>query len=264
MVANVRTNEAAVDDTRPMNPASSAFVGKVLLVSNDAIASKQLTDSMQRFALLPELCSEVPSALERLNRAKFEAVIVDFRLGSQAGAILEAARHSPSNKHAVLFTVSDSELETAGAFRARSTFILRRPLSAASIDLSLRAAYGLIVRESRRYFRCPVEVPVAILTAATQTVHGRTVNVSEGGMSIATAASLEPSEPVRLQFALPGDEFQFELESTVCWAKEQGAGLQFTSSSLLGIAKLKAWLSRRLEETFPQNVRDKFSKVPQG
>jgi uncharacterized protein (TIGR02266 family) len=246
-----------------MNPAASAFVGKVLLVSNDAIAIEQLTDSMQRFALFTEQRSEVSTALERLNRAKFEAVIVDLRLGSQAEAVLEGVRHSPSNKHAVVFTVSDSEVETTGAFRAGSTFVLRRPLSAASIDVSLKAAYGLIVRERRRYFRCPVEVPVAILRAAMQTVHGRTVNVSEGGMSINTITSLRPGNPVQLQFVLPGNAFQFELEATVRWAKEQGMGLQFTSSSRHRTAKLQEWLSRRLEETIPQSVRDKFSKLPQ-
>ncbi len=246
-----------------MSPASSAFVGKVLLVSNDAVAIKQLTESMQRFALFVEQRSEVSSALERLNRAKFEAVIVDLRLGSQAEAVLEGVRHSPSNKHAVVFTVSNSEFETTRAFRAGSTFILRRPLSAAAIDLSLKAAYGLIVRERRRYFRCPVEVPVAIFGAAMQTVHGHTVNVSEGGMSITIAASLGAGDTVQLQFALPGNEFQFELESTVCWVKERQVGVQFASFSLDRTSKLQEWLSRRLEETIPQFVRDKFSKFPQ-
>lgn len=245
-----------------MNPASSAFVGKVLLVSNDPIAIKQLTDSMQRFALFAEQRSEPSSALERLNRAKFEAVIVDLRLGTQAEALLEGIRHSPSNKHAVVFTISDSEFETSRAFRAGSTFILRRPLSGASIDLSLRAAYGLIVRERRRYFRCPVDVPVAILRAAMQTVQGQTLNVSEGGMSITTAALLERN-PVQLQFALPGKKFKFELESTLCWTKDEQAGMRFNSSSRHQTARLQEWLSRRLEEAIPQSIRDKFSKLPQ-
>jgi ActR/RegA family two-component response regulator len=244
-----------------MNPASSAFVGKVLLVSNDATAIMQLTDSLQRFALFAEQSSEASSALERLNRAKFEAVIVDLKLGSQAETVLDGVRNSPSNKHAVVFTITDSEGKTTAAFRAGSTFILRRPLSAASIDLSLKAAYGLIVRERRRYFRCPVDVPVAILRTALPMAHGHTVNISEGGMSVATATSFRPGEPVELQFILPGDEFQFVLESRVCWAKEQGIGLQFTSSSLHRTAKLQEWLSRRLEETIPQSVRDKFSKL---
>lgn len=240
--------------------ASSGFVGRVLLVSEDAIAIEQLRESMQRFALSVEHCSEVPSALERLKLSKFEAVIVDFRLGSQAGAVLHEARQSASNEHSVLFTVSDNQAETTDAFKAGSTFVLRRPLSAASIDLSMKAAYGLIVRERRRYFRCPVEAPVAIHRAAMQTLHGRTVNVSEGGMCITTAASLGPGDWVQLQFTLAGDEFQFALESTVCWAKEQALGLRFRSSHQT--AKLQEWLSRRLEEGLPQSVRDKFSNVP--
>jgi ActR/RegA family two-component response regulator len=244
-----------------MNSPSPAFAGRVLLVSNDAIAIEQLSESMQRFALFPDQCPDVASALERLKRVKFEAVVVDFQLGSQAAAVLEGARQSASNEHAVVFTVSGSEAEAAEAFKAGSTFVLRRPLSATSIDLSLKAAYGLIVRERRRYFRCPVEVPVVILRTAMQTVHGHTVNISEGGMSVTAAVPLGPGDQAQLQFNLPGDEFQFVLESTVCWAKEPRLGLQFLSPDQT--SKLQEWLSRRLEDAMPQSVMDKFSTLPQ-
>ena len=241
-------------------PASSAFVGRVLLVSDEVITIQQLSESMQRFALSVEPCTEVCSALARLRRSKFEAVIVDFRLGSQAGAVLEEARHSASNEHAVLFTVSDNEAETTDAFKAGSTFVFRRPLSPASIDLSLKAAYGLIVRERRRYFRCPMEAPVVILRTSMPTVHGHSVNISEGGMSITTVASLGPGDDVQLQFTLVGDEYRFALESTVCWARQQRLGLEFRASQQT--SKLQEWLSRRLEEEIPQSVRDKFANVP--
>lgn len=244
-----------------MNAPSPASIGRVLVVSNDPIAIKQLGESMQRFALIPEPYSDVPSALERLKRAKFEAVVVDFQLGSEAGVVLEKTRQSASSQHAVLFTISDGEMEEADAFKAGSTFILRRPLSAASIDSSLKAAYGLIIRERRRYFRCPVEIPVAILGPAMHTVQGRTVNISEGGMAVTTAALLQPSAQVQLHFSLPGDGFQFVLESTVCWAQEQRLGLRFLSSHQA--SNLQEWLSRRLEDAMPQSVRDKFSPLSQ-
>ncbi len=76
-------------------------------------------------------------------------------------------------------------------------------------------------------------------------------------MCVTTAASLGPGDWVQLQFTLVGDEFQFEFESTVCWAKEQRFGLQFRSPH--ETPKLQEWLSRRLEEDIPQFVRDKFS-----
>lgn len=244
-----------------MNSPSPAFVGRVLLVSNDALTIEQLSESIKRFALLPEQCPDVLFALERLQRAKFEAVVVDFRLGSQCEAVrLEGVRQSASNEHAVVFAVSEGEGEAAEAFEAGSTFLLRRPLSAASIDLSLKAAYGLIIRERRRYFRCPVEVPVAILRTAMTTIRGHTVNISEGGMSVTVAAPLGLGDQARLQFTLPGDDSQFVLESTVCWAQERRFGLQFLSPHQT--SRLQEWLSRRLEAAMPQSVRDKFFNLP--
>jgi hypothetical protein len=188
-------------------------------------------------------------------------VIVDFRLGDKAGEVVQGTRKAASNEHAVIFTVSDGEEEAAQAFKVGSTFLLRRPLSASSIELSLKAAYGLIVRERRRYFRCPVEVPVAILVANRPTVYGRSVNISEGGMAVtAAAAPIKPGDTSRLHFTLPGDDFEFRLESTVCWLKEHKLGLQFLSPHQ--ISRLQEWLSSRLEEAMPQAVRDKFSAFP--
>jgi ActR/RegA family two-component response regulator len=245
-----------------MNSPASAFVGKVLLVSDDATTIAQLSEQMHRFALFLEQCSDAASALARLQRSKFEAVIVDFRIGSQAGEVVEGTRNAASNEHAVVFTVSDGEEEAAKAFKAGSTFLLRRPLSASSIDLSLKAAYGLIVRERRRYFRCPVEVPVAIVRTSMLTAHGRSDNVSEGGMAVTVAAPIGPGDQTRLHFTLPGDDYEFQLESTVCWAKEQRFGLQFLSPHQT--SRLQEWLSSRLEEALPQSVRDKFSTFPPG
>jgi ActR/RegA family two-component response regulator len=243
-----------------MNSPSPAFVGRVLLVSDDATTIEQLSEPIQRLALAVEQCCDVASALSRLQRAKFEAVIVDFRLGAQAGEVVAGTRNAASNEHAVVFTISDGQEEASDAFKAGSTFLLRRPLSASSIDQSLKAAYGLIVRERRRYFRCPVEVPLAILATGMLTAYGQTVNISEGGMALTAAAPLKPGDQSRLHFTLPGDDFEFQLESTVCWAREQRLGLQFLSPHLT--SRLQEWLSSRLEETMPQSIRDRFSAFP--
>src|ERR1039458_4664756 len=164
--------------------APSASMAGVLLVSNDAITIKQFSASMQQLAMSPEVCAEVRAALDLLNRRKFEAVIVDLQLGDQANAVVEKVRLSPANRTAVIFTISDSDPESAGAFKAGSNFVLRRPLSLASIDRNLKVAYGLIVRERRRYFRCPVDIPATICGPAEPEIHGQTLNISEGGVAI--------------------------------------------------------------------------------
>jgi ActR/RegA family two-component response regulator len=242
-------------------PAPSVSIAGVLVVSNDAVTIQQLSESMQQLAMSPEVCAEVLTALGLLNRRKFEAVIVDLRLGDQASAVVEKVRLSPANRTAVIFTISDGDAETASAFKAGSNFVLRRPLSLTSIDRSLKVAYGLIVREHRRYFRYPVEIPATICGPAKAEIHGQTLNISEGGIAITTPVSLETGIRVQVEFTLPGHESRFAVGAAVCWCKERYLGLQFTSLSPHLSSELQEWLARRLEESLPPSVADKFRKL---
>ena len=241
-------------------PAPSQTVGGVLLVSNDAATIEQLSESMRQLAMSPEICADVQAALGLLDLRKFEAVMVDLQVGGQVSTVLEKVRLSPSNRTAVLFTISGNDAETASAFKAGSNFVLTRPLSPASIDRNLKVAYGLIVRERRRYFRCPVEIPATICKPPASEIHGRTMNISEGGIAVATSVSLEPGIKVQVQFTLPGHETPFAVDATICWSNETYLGLQFTSLTPDLTSELQEWLSRRLEQSLPQSVADKFRK----
>ena len=242
-------------------PAATAAIGSVLLVCSDAGTIKLVSASVQQLAMFPEVYVEVGEALSVMNRRKYEAVIVDLQIGNQARTILEKVRLSPSNRTAVIFAISDSDEETAGAFKEGSNFVMRRPLSPSSVERTLKVAYGMIVRERRRYFRCPVEIAAAIKSADMPVVHGRTLNISEGGMAINTSLSLKPGLPVTVQFTLPDHTNRFEVDATVCWSKEGYLGFQFTSLSAQLTSELQEWLARQLEETFPESVADKFRSV---
>jgi ActR/RegA family two-component response regulator len=241
-------------------PAPSVSAGGVLLVCDDAATITQLSESMQQLAMSPEVCAEVSTALVLLNQRKFDAVVVDLQLGAQANTILERMRLSTWNRTAVLFTISDSDAETTSAFKAGSNFVLQRPLSPISIDRSLKVAYGLIVRERRRYFRCPVEIPVTISRPSMPEIYGQTVNISGGGLAVAASAGLDPEIKVKVQFTLPGRKKPFATDAVICWGKETSLGLQFTSLSSDLTSELQEWLSERLEEGLPQSVADKFRK----
>jgi len=242
-------------------PPSFVSIAGALLVSNDAVTIKELCDSMQQLAISAEVCVEVPTALALLNRRKFDAVIVDLHLGAEANAVLEQVRRSSSNRTSVMFTVSESDAETVSAFKAGSNFVLRRPLSLPSIGRSLRIAYGLILRERRRYFRCPVKIPVAICRTGMENVHGQAMNISESGMAISTSVWLPPGVKVRVHFTLPGNASQFVVTAAIRWCKESCLGLQFTSVSPNLTSELQDWLLRRLEENLPAPLADKFRNL---
>jgi CheY-like chemotaxis protein len=240
--------------------APSVPIGRALLVCNDPATIKPLTKSMEQLAISTEVCDEV-AAPGLFNRRKFGAIVVDRQLGDQAQMLLEKVRHSPSNRTSVIFTISDSDAETAVAFKDGSNFVLRRPLSESSTNQNLRAAYGLILREQRRYFRCPVNVPAALKCPGMQEVCGHVVNISEGGIAIMASVLLKPGVEVQAQFTLPGYDSQFAVKAAICWCRDGYMGLRFISLSAELRTKLQDWLSRRLEQTLPESVASKFRKL---
>jgi len=239
-------------------------VGLALLVSADPVTIHQFNHALKELSISSDVCQEVPAADGLLNRQKFEAIIVDLQLGEQCGMILDEVHLSSSNRTAVTFGISNNNADTTAAFRKKSQFVFERPLSAESIHKTLKPAYGLILRERRRYFRCPVSIPVIIQRESRQEVRCSSVNVSGGGMALSTQVPLVPGEHVRVQFTLPDREAPVLAESTICWSKTGHLGVRFVSISDDHKSELQAWLSQKLEQTLPAFVADQFRKAESG
>lgn len=235
-------------------------IGLALLVSADPATIQQFSRALQELSILSDVCREVPAAVGLLNRQKFDAVIVDLQMGEQSGMVLDEARLSPANRTAVTFAISGNDAE-ATAFRKKSGFVFERPLSTQSIHKTLKPAYGLILRERRRYFRCPLSVPVFILRRGQPDIRCEGVNVSEGGMALSVSIPLNPEEKVRVRFTLPGLDVPFSAEVTICWWKTGQVGVRFVSLSKEQESVLQGWLSKKLEEMLPEFVAGKFRKM---
>lgn len=236
-----------------MSESSNAKpIGTALIVSEDAVATRYLAEAMQELALSVEVCIKVSDALDRVKHSKLEVCVIDFLLGSQATRFLEQVRASASNRTAITFAITSSSSETAQVLKRGSSFALERPLTSDSIRHTFNAAYGLIVRERRRYFRCPISVPAAASGKGESEVFGKTVNVSERGMAISTSTPLMPGAEVTMQFTLTNPQLAITAECKVCWRNNKGqSGLSFLFlPSNLG-SDLQAWLGRRLEQQVP-------------
>ncbi len=235
-------------------------IGLALLVSADLVTIQQFSFALQELSISPDACPDGPSAGLLLKRRKFDAVIIDLQLGEQSGVLLDELRLSSSNRTAVTFGISDDDAEVTAAFRKKSQFIFERPISAQSINKTLKPAYGLILRERRRYFRCPVSIPVNIRGENMQEVWCNSVNISEGGMALSMLVSLVAGDNVRVQFALPDHEATCSVESTICWSNTGHLGVRFVSISDEEKSELQIWLSQKLEETLPEFVAGQFQR----
>jgi CheY-like chemotaxis protein len=233
------------------------------LVSADPVTIQQFSLALRELSISPDACQDAASAGLLLKRRKFDAVIIDLQLGEQSGLILDEVRLSASNRTAVSFGIGDNDAEATAAFRKKSQFVFERPLSPQSIHKTLKPAYGLILSERRRYFRCPVSIPVIIQRENRDDIRCNTVNISAGGMSLSTNVPLVPGESVRIQFTLPDHETPLLTGSMLCWSKAGHLGVRFVSMSDKDKSELQVWLTQKLEETLPKIVAGQFRKAEQ-
>ncbi|HEV2728812.1 MAG TPA: PilZ domain-containing protein [Terriglobales bacterium] len=236
-------------------------IGVALLVSADSETIQHVSHALEELSITPDVSREVPAAICLLNRRKFDAVIVDLQLGEPSGKVLDEVHLSKSNRTAVTFAISGIDAVPTAALRQKSSFVFDRPLSPQSIRSTLRPAYGLILRERRRYFRCPISIPVVILRRPMWAVRCSSVNISEGGMALSTFVPLKPGEEVQIQFTLPGYSAPYSAEATICWWKTGHLGVRFVSLSQENKSELQVWLAQKLEELLPDFVTATFQKA---
>ena len=241
-------------------PALHPIVGRALLVSNDSNVIRQLNNSMQQFAIAADICRDLATAANLINIRKFEAIVVDLALGEQGIDVLERIRRSPSNQNSVTFAVVDSDGVADAKFQPN--FIIAKPLTEDLIGSVLKAALGLIIRDYRRYFRCPLVVPVLIRLEGMAKVPCTMMNISEGGLAVNTVVHFNPGTAVKVEFTLPGKPTAFALDAEICWCDGKGlAGLHFRPASLEHRQRLQSWLSEKIEEGIPEPMARLFQKM---
>ena len=233
-------------------------IASALLVSDDGGIIEEFKIPLRQLSISSDVCRDGPAAISLLKCRKFDAVIVDLQLGQECGTVLDELRLSASNRTTVTLAVSGGEGVSTAASRKKVGFVIERPLSPLSVRGALKAAYGLILRERRRYFRCPISIPVVILRPDVPAVRCDSVNVSEGGMALSTFVPLKPGEKVQVQFTLPGHKAPLLMESTICWRKTGHIGVRFISLSPLSTSELQDWLAGKLEKALPDFVAKEF------
>ncbi len=159
------------------------------------------------------------------------------------------ARKSPSNRTAVVFAVSSDTAYRQQALAQGANFVFERPFILAEIRNVLRAAYDLMIRERRRYFRCAAELPILLVKKTSGTdIRCTTINVSSSGMALATPSSLTLGEEVEIVLLLQGG-LTIRASGTVVWDDKHGkSGISFRCRTPQMQAALDSWLGAHFFE----------------
>jgi DNA-binding response OmpR family regulator len=188
---------------------------------------------------------DADSAIRKLTRQRYEAVIVDCTDEQAASQVLKSARTAPCNKRAVAVAVIDGKKALRSAFDLGAHFVLYKPLSAERAKASFRAARALMKRERRRNIRVPIEMPVIlVLNDGAGQQRTLTSDLGEGGMAVQSSQRPKTHGALQIQFALPGTEDTIHCGGEVAWENAgRQTGIRFVDLAPEARDQLKAWIN---------------------
>jgi DNA-binding response OmpR family regulator len=223
---------------------------QALVFCADEKVSRVLRRVLGELEIGVEQCTDAETAIHKLTRKRFEAVIVDCADQRTSSRVLRSARTAPCNKRAVAVAIVSGPTTQGGGFDLGAHFVLYQPLSPERAKTSFRAVRALMKRERRRNARIAIETPVALrVNDGAGYLRAMTTDLGEGGMAIQAALRPKSLGPVHVQFTLPGTEHAIECSAEVAWENaSRQLGLRFLDLASEMRDQLQAWVQSRSPE----------------
>jgi c-di-GMP-binding flagellar brake protein YcgR len=223
---------------------------KALVLCSDEKILRVLRRVLSDLEIGLEHCPDADSAIQRLTRQRFEALIVDCSEPATAALVLKSARTAPCNKRAVAVAIIDGTTGVRSAFEMGAHFALYKPISTERAKASFRAARALMKRERRRNSRLSVQIPVSVSGARIGTAQqAMTVDFSEGGMAVQFKYKVRETGPLSFVFTLPGVAQEVALKGEIAWESPNNLlGIRFVDVPPDLKHLLKTWFNQNSAE----------------
>ncbi len=234
-----------IDFRRLVSSFAQSGLQALLLCSDDKVV-RVLRRVLTDLEIGVEQCTDLDSAVQKLTRQRFEAVIVDCTSQEIAAKILKGTHSSPANKRAIAVAIIDGQAALKSAFQLGAHFVLFKPISLDRTKSSFRSVRALMKRERRRHVRIPVELIVKLQGEnSTRTFEVLTADLSENGVAIKNKTKLPQS--FRVCFTLPGSASDIVCNGEVAWDGNDLQGIRFRDLPKDASKRLKFWISRQLQ-----------------
>jgi c-di-GMP-binding flagellar brake protein YcgR len=219
---------------------------KALILCSDEKIVRVLRRTLSDLDIAAELCGDADSALRKLTRQRYEAIVVDCA-DEGCSNVLRSARSAPCNKQAVAVAIVDAVVGLKAVFQDGAHFVLYKPISAERAKSSFRAAKALMKSERRRNTRVAVQIPVLLrnVQGSGANMKVTTSDLSEGGIAVRYPGQRRPTGRWQVVLTLPGTETTLELAAEFAWeGTGSQAGLRFENVAPEAAHQLREWLKQ--------------------
>ena len=228
--------------------STTAVTGKISArtasIHIDPVCNAFLQDCFRGFGIQIVPVTGDPAA--HLQRQKYEACVLRL-YDPEAEEILQAARNSTSNRRMVIYGIARNTKEALRYSTYGINAVLDEPLDRPSVIKVVRSTHLLVMNELRRYARVPM-VTRAVIETSSGTFPVMTVEISAGGMSVTSPATIAAKGPVLVSLTLPGAA-RFSVRAQISWERKGNDkiyGLRFDVNDQAR-AKIRSWIDHQLE-----------------
>lgn len=215
-----------------------------LILCSDSDAIGVIRHTLNELGIDAEVCDVRETAIDILDRRRFDPIIIDCDQIDADGSVLRKLRQSNANRDSIALGIIRDDSQVREVYSSGANFVIRKPVSYEEAGLILRTARGLVMRMRRHFLRCVIDT---LAYARIDGVDDRPMllDISEGGLAIQASEPLEPKRAFAVHFNLPGEKESFEAVAATAWSDSSGrCGLRFLGMPPVQRERLKGWLDR--------------------
>ncbi len=207
----------------------------VLLLSTDAAVLGMTNKIFDDYGFSVSAAKSAPEADALIKRTSFDLAVFD---NDVPGAFNLAPQK-----------ISAQNRDLQGK---RVHFVVQKPFSADLFLKSLRAAYGVMLREKRAAHRQEVDRPASSTTlvheGSQRSLPRVTIlNVSKTGIGLDAREMLPQGSTIQLSFQLPETDETVQVSGKIIWTCQNGkAGVRFTHFLPADQKTLHTWIDSKL------------------
>ncbi|HEU5234787.1 MAG TPA: PilZ domain-containing protein [Terriglobales bacterium] len=239
--------------------ASSAL--QAVIVSNDASVLETMPVCLGELGIHASV-HQPSSLIDALATCKIDVFFVDQDSDPEL-ALIQHVRTSSSSRTAVIFALAHRSRTSSLAFGG-ADFVIDKPLVQEHVTRALRAAYGIMLKERRRYTRYALACRAIVQDSTSRQFLAATTNISQTGLALECAAPLVAGEKITVRLRLPHCRQISNFGAQVIWtATNAKVGLTFTGMSLPDRERLSEWIDgeflRQWHALIPETVAERFT-----
>jgi Tfp pilus assembly protein PilZ len=217
-------------------------VCKAALVDLDDQTSAMMRDSFKQFRISAVDVGTKDAAW--VAGEKFDACVLRLEPGCEQ--LLESLRGSRLNRNMVIYGISMPGQHLRQVSKYGINVMLTHPLDRQAALKVVRSTHLLVLHEFRRYVRVPVITEVQVVFERER-YSATSIELSGGGMSMATTSKFNSGQNVELTFSLPNAQ-PISCAAVVSWLdpKEGSIGVRFDPTDERR-SLIKRWIEDYLE-----------------